>query len=250
MENQQGWVKLHRKIYSNPWSRDPEWLAVWCYLLTHVSWEPTDVIFEGKRVTIQAGQMTTGRKIISQETGVSASKVQRVLDCLESEQQIEQQTTPRCRLITIKNWNKYQQTEQQIEQQMNNKRTTTEQQLNTNKEFQEDKEIKKERRESGETPPTPKETMEEFIFDIQNKTDKAKELVFKLATHYKIQPEKVSAEFDRFVNYWCELTLSGKKQRWQTEKVFEVRRRLATWFSRVGSSGFQSEVKKGIRIIS
>lgn len=32
-----------------------------------------------------------------------------------------------------------------------------------------------------------------------------------------------------FVGYWTEPTPSGKKQRWQMEKTFEVRRRFATW---------------------
>lgn len=48
-------------------------------------------------------------------------------------QQIEQQTSTKNRLITIINWNEYQQSEQQIEQQVNSNRTTSEQQVNTNK---------------------------------------------------------------------------------------------------------------------
>lgn len=37
-------------------------------------------------------------------------------------------------------------------------------------------------------------------------------------------------ELLKFKNYWTEPTRSGKKQRWETEKTFEVRRRLGTWF--------------------
>lgn len=239
MENQQGWIKFHRKIYKNPWSNDPEWLAVWVYLLAHVAWEPTDVIFEGKRITIQAGQITTGRKVISQQTGVSESKVQRVLDCLESEQQIEQQTTPRCRLITIKNWNQYQQSEQQIEQQMNNKRTTNEQQMNTNKEFQEDKEIKEGKKGGGETPPnpTPAQTMKDFVLLVSEKKEEYISFVEKISESKKIPVEIVCRELDKFCNYWQEKTRDGKKERWQTEKTFEVQRRLATWFMNLAKFG-------------
>lgn len=79
--------------------------------------------------------------------------------------------------------------------------------------------------------PTPTETMREFISDIQNGTDRGKEFAKKIAEHYKIQPEIVSAEFLKFINYWTEKNASGKKERWQMEKAFEVRRRLATWFS-------------------
>jgi hypothetical protein len=52
--------------------------------------------------------------------------VQRILKTFKSEQQIEQQTTSRNRLITIVAWNEYQKSEQQNEQQVNNKRTTSE----------------------------------------------------------------------------------------------------------------------------
>lgn len=40
------------------------------------------------------------------------------------------------------------------------------------------------------------------------------------------------AELSRFIDYWTEPTKNGKKLRWQTEKTFEVRRRLTTWLAR------------------
>ncbi len=39
----------------------------------------------------------------------------------------------------------------------------------------------------------------------------------------------IVSEMLKFKNYWTEPTLSGKKQRWQTQPTFEVRRRLGTW---------------------
>jgi len=39
-------------------------------------------------------------------------------------------------------------------------------------------------------------------------------------------------EIKKFASYWTEPSRSGKKQRWEMEKTFEVKRRLATWFSR------------------
>ena len=64
---------------------------------------------------------------------ISESKTYRVLNAYKSEHQIEQQISNRNSLITIVNWDKYQITEQQIEQQVNSNRTTSEQQVNTNK---------------------------------------------------------------------------------------------------------------------
>lgn len=47
-------------------------------------------------------------------------------------------------------------------------------------------------------------------------------------------PEQVArVETAKFVDYWTELNHSGKKQRWQMERTFEVRRRFVTWMQRV-----------------
>ena len=40
-------------------------------------------------------------------------------------------------------------------------------------------------------------------------------------------------EVTKFVSYWTEPTKTGRRVRWETEKTFEVRRRLVTWLNRV-----------------
>jgi hypothetical protein len=46
--------------------------------------------------------------------------------------------------------------------------------------------------------------------------------------------EAITQEVQKFMLYWTEPNKSGTKERWQTEKTFEVRRRLYTWLSRAG----------------
>lgn len=129
-----GWIKLHRKLLDNPIvCKDADHLAIWTYLLLNATHKEKQAIFQGLKITLQPGQLITGRKAIAEALRVTESKVQRVLSCFESEQQIEQQTSNKNRLITILRWAEYQHDEQQNEQQMNNKRTTNEQQVNTNK---------------------------------------------------------------------------------------------------------------------
>lgn len=82
---------------------------------------------------------------------------------------------------------------------------------------------------------------EAFDFFTGNKQEKVVEYLIE-----KGIPEQIAmSELKRFISYWTELNSTGKKQRWQMEKTFEVRRRLATWFSNVKS--FNKE-PKGIRI--
>lgn len=139
-----GWIKSYRRTLENPIvCKDSDYLAVWMYLLWNATYKPIEKMFGGKKITLVPGQLITGRKSISEKFNIHESKVQRILKMFENEQQIEQQTSNLNRLISIVNWEEYQDNEQQIEQPLNNKRTTTEQQMNTNKNIKNNKEYKK-----------------------------------------------------------------------------------------------------------
>ena len=130
----EGWVKIHRKILDNPVvCKDSDTLAIWIYLIINATHKEIDMLFKGKRITLKEGQLITGRKSIAKKLDIAESKVQRILKMFEIEHQIEQQTSSQNRLISILNWHKYQDNEQQIEQRVNNDRTTSEQRVNTNK---------------------------------------------------------------------------------------------------------------------
>ena len=128
-----GWIRLHRKILDNPIvMKDAEYFAVWVYILLHASHGECDVMFGKERISLHTGQLLpTSRKKIAEDLHISESKVERILKTFENEHQIEQQKTNKNRLISLVNWQKYQLSEQQIEQQVNNNRTTSEQQVNT-----------------------------------------------------------------------------------------------------------------------
>lgn len=49
----------------------------------------------------------------------------------------------------------------------------------------------------------------------------------------KINPAIVEREFKKFVLYWTEPSKTGKKQRWEQQSTFEIKRRLFNWFSRI-----------------
>lgn len=139
----EGWIKIHRKILENPIiCKDSDYLAVWIYLLLNATHKEIPALFKGKKIILQKGQLITGRKSMASQLKISESKIFRIINDYKSEQQIEQQTSNKNSLITILNWDKYQQIEQQNEQQVNNKRTTNEQQMNTNKNVKNDKNVK------------------------------------------------------------------------------------------------------------
>lgn len=147
-----GWIKIHRKIFESPAiAKDPEALAVWIYLIVNAAYKPYYAYFNGEKILINQGELITGRKKIAENTGVSESKIFRILKRFKSEQQIEQRPTPNGSLISIKNWTYYQKSEQQNEQRMNNERTTNEQRMNTIKEIKEYKELEEEKENNKQT---------------------------------------------------------------------------------------------------
>lgn len=122
-----GYVKLHRKTLENPIvCKDPDHLAVWIYLLLNATHKSQSAVFCGTRITLQPGQLITGRKSIAARLGINESKVQRVLKLFEIERQIEQRSSTKNRLISVINWSVYQISEHHNDHQVNSDRTATE----------------------------------------------------------------------------------------------------------------------------
>lgn len=127
--------KVHRSMWNNPIvTKDKDYFYLWMWLLKEAAWKEHDIEMGGKRITLKPGQFPTGRKQIARETGISESKVYRILKAFESEHQIEQQSNSCGSVITIVNWDYYQTGKQKNEQRVNSDRTATEQQANTTEE--------------------------------------------------------------------------------------------------------------------
>lgn len=128
-----GWVKLFRSLKNKAWYRKSEYVHIWIHLILRANHKPCEWVFKGQSFHVNRGQFITSRKSISDETGVSESTVERILRYFENEQQIEQQNLFTSRLISIVSYENYQTSEQLFEQQVNSKRTASEQQVDTNK---------------------------------------------------------------------------------------------------------------------
>jgi hypothetical protein len=123
-----GWIKIHRQLKEKAYYKDSEFIHLWLHLLLCANHANGEYLNGYEIIKLKKGQFVTGRKKLSLETGISESKIERILKVFESEQQIEQQTNSRSRVISILSWDKYQQNEQQT----NSIRTANEQQVDTN----------------------------------------------------------------------------------------------------------------------
>lgn len=128
----QGYISAYRSMMDKGFYKDSEYVHLWLHLLFKANFKENEVLFNGKALHIQPGQFITGRKALARETGIHESKVERILKTFKNEHMIEHEGFNKFRIISITNWNIYQNTEQQDGQRVNSKRTASEQPANTN----------------------------------------------------------------------------------------------------------------------
>ena len=125
MEDRQGWISLHRKITNWEWYTDSQVLHLFIHLLLKANHRDNN--WQG--ITIKRGQLITGRKQLSAETGLSEQTVRTCLKKLEKSQNLTSKSTNRFSLITILNYDSYQSA--QLDYQPTDQPTTN-QQLTSN----------------------------------------------------------------------------------------------------------------------
>lgn len=138
-----GWIKIHRSILDWEWYGDINTKLLFLHLLLKANHK--DKKWQG--MTIKRGQILTGRLALSLETGLSERMVRTSLDKLKSTNEIAIETTNKNSVITILNYDSYQDLDsddQHIDQQATNKRPTDDQQTTTTKECKNNKECKEE----------------------------------------------------------------------------------------------------------
>lgn len=112
-----GFFLMHRGWRDNPIFRGEFSRAdAWVWLIENACWKPTRFDIRGKTVTLDRGQLCTSRDALAQAWKWSPSAVERFLSRLETEQMIERQTGQGRTIITIENYRKYQDREDETGQ--------------------------------------------------------------------------------------------------------------------------------------
>ncbi len=132
-----GFIKIHRRMLKWEWFSDVNTTHLFIYLLLIANWE--DKKWQG--LLIKRGQVVTGRKKISKDTGLTEQQVRTSLKKLILTNNITSKTTNKYTVITIENYDLYQQNNQQPNQQVTINQPTNNQQVTTTKELKELKEI-------------------------------------------------------------------------------------------------------------
>ena len=109
-----GWIKVHRALLDHWCSTEPEALAVWVRLLCEANFESKKSMINGCLIDVERGQLVFGLDAFSKKSGVSVSKLRRIISMLESDGMISRQKTSKYSLISIACYDKYQEDDRQI----------------------------------------------------------------------------------------------------------------------------------------
>ncbi len=128
--NLSGWIKIHRELIDKPiWVLStPGQCKVLITLLMMVNWQPRKWEWKGLPFECQPGQCVTSLASVAERAGVTIQTVRGALLKFKKYDFATYETTKTGRLITICNWERYQDIEdtpQHSTQQSDNKATTT-----------------------------------------------------------------------------------------------------------------------------
>ena len=133
-----GYVKEYRSIMQWEWYTDYKTAHLFRHCILKANYEAK----KWRGIEIRVGQFVTSLAHLAQETGLSIQNVRTSLNKLKSTQEITCKTTSQNTIITINNYDKYQERNTSFNKQLTNEQQTTNKQLTTTKESKEYKESK------------------------------------------------------------------------------------------------------------
>ncbi len=132
----EGFIKIFRKFTEWEWYDDIPTKVLFLHLLIIANWKAK----KWHGITIKRGQVVTSQNHLAEQTQLSRQQVRTSLNKLISTNDITKSATSNYTIITIKNYNKYQDNNQVDNQRATNEQPTSNQRATTTKERKERKE--------------------------------------------------------------------------------------------------------------
>lgn len=104
MRNSGGFVKLYRSFLDWEWYEDGPTKILFLHLLLKANYQDK----KQQGVLVKRGQYMTSIQALSEETGLSVRQTRTALSRLEATNEVTQQVSPQGRIITVKNYNHFQ----------------------------------------------------------------------------------------------------------------------------------------------
>jgi hypothetical protein len=126
-----GWIKIHRQLLDWEWYDEPNTFRLFMHLLLKANHKPKNY----RGVNINTGEVMTGYNLLAEQTGLTVQKVRTALTNLKATNEITIKTSNKGTVIQIVKYVDYQvaTSETTNEQQTDNKRITTNKNVNKEK---------------------------------------------------------------------------------------------------------------------
>lgn len=112
-----GWICLHRKMVDWEWYDDVNTFKLFMHLLLSATYKSDD--YKGEK--LKPGDVFTGRKRLSIDSGLSEQQIRTALKKLEKTNEITIKSTKKYSIISIVKWEEYQSINQQPNQEATKK---------------------------------------------------------------------------------------------------------------------------------
>lgn len=191
----QGWIKLHRRIKESVIYSNHVALHCWVECLLRASHTSKSVFLKREKIDLKPGMFVMGREEFGASVGVSGSTAWYWLLQFEADSRVDIKKTVKGSVVTIKNWVE----DQGVDSTVDNKKTTDEQQMNTNKNVKNVKNVKKEDADASE---------QDFSFGSIHSIDQA--VLRQLADKHDTAIATVTSCWDDAKNW---LLANGKRKK-------------------------------------
>lgn len=125
--NDSKWIKLHSKLLGWEWYKDTNTKVVFIHCLLKANWK--DGKFQGK--IIPRGSFVTSLESLSQELGLSVQQIRTALKHLISTKELTNESFSQYRIITVVNYEFYQQVNKETNNQLTSEQQAANKQLTT-----------------------------------------------------------------------------------------------------------------------
>lgn len=154
-----GYIKVWRKLEDSGIIGNAEVCQMLLYLMLKASRKARKYSAGTQILELQPGQFVTGRKQLAAALNSTEQRIRTALKFLEKHEIINQQPTNKFTIISLINWNKYQDDEQASNQQSNQQSTSIQpaanQQLTTKQEVKKLRRVKTQEEPNGSSSPEP-----------------------------------------------------------------------------------------------
>ena len=119
-----GWIALHRKIYTSTDFKNQMEVAVFMYLLSMASYQPSKVTYRKKTIILNRGDVSIAYRDLAKKFDTTVNKIRTIIKNLKSSGNITQTLHKRLSVFSIVKYSKYQDLPTEPKQEITHRRTT------------------------------------------------------------------------------------------------------------------------------